>query len=1086
MKIKFLFLASITAASVNAKPVDTPLWLRNPDISPDGKTIAFTYKGDIYTVPVQGGNARQLTSSSAFDTTPKWSPDGSKIAFASEREGSLDIFVMDAVGGTPRRLTTNSGSEQLRAWLDDDNILFAASMQPAAEAAMGAFLPQTYVISTTPGSRPRLFMSIPTTSVSVSGNKLLYQDRKGYEDVLRKHEHSSGTADIWLLTLGKDGNAKDGSFKKLTDFNGQDICPVWDGSGENGNFLYVSEEDGTLNVYEANINTGSKKQLTKFTTHPVRSLSASKDGKIMAFSRDGKLWTMTRSSEPKEVNVSIIADNYASDVVKSLRKSGATSIAVSPEGNEVAFVMRGNVYVTSMDYATTKQITSTPEQERIVDFSPDGRTLVYDSEREGIWQLFTATIKNPDEENFTYATEIVEEPLYKTSVPAFQPAFSPDGKKVAFLEDRDELRVIDIATKKVNTALEKKYNYSYHDGDVEFTWSPDSRWFLTSYIGNGGWNNTDIALVAADGSKVIDLTNSGYNDSNPHWAIDGKAMTWESDRAGYRSHGSWGAESDVYIMFFDGDAFDRFNMSEEEAKLADKAKDKKEKDDADDKKDGKKSKKDKKGKKEKEEKEPADLLKFDLENARYRVVRLTDSSSLLGDHYLDKKGENLYYGANGDLYVKKIRDDETKVVSKGNGRGGFEPTKDDDAIVIIGRGGITKVEIPSGTAEKVEFEAPLAYNAAAEREYIYEHMLRQVKDKFYDVDLHGVDWEMYGNEYRKFLPHINNNYDFAELLSEILGELNASHTGGRYRSPGATMLTANLGAFFDESFDGDGLRVAEVLKMGPLATAEAAIVPGEIITAIDGEKILAGKEYFTMLEGKAGKKVRLTVLSNEGKERTVYVKPVDDVSELLYRRWVEHNRAVVDSVSGGRVGYVHVEGMDSPSFRKTYEEMLGLHRNCDAIIVDTRFNGGGWLHNDLAVLLAGKEYARFTPRGRYIGSEPFSQWHKPSVMLVNEGNYSDGYGAAYAYQTLKLGDIVGAPIPGTMTAVWWETQVDPSLVFGIPQTTNSTLDGTPLENRQLNPEIIIYNSPAEMLNGHDAQLIGATRHLLDKLSDNTK
>ena len=1086
MKIKFLFLASITAATVNANPVDTPLWLRNPDISPDGKTIAFTYKGDIYTVPVQGGNARQLTSSSAFDTTPKWSPDGSKIAFASDREGSLDIFVMDAVGGTPRRLTTNSGSEQLRAWLDDDNILFAASMQPAAEAAMGAFLPQTYVISTTPGSRPRLFMSIPTTSISVSANKLLYQDRKGYEDVLRKHEHSSGTADIWLLTLGKDGNAKDGSFKKLTAFNGQDICPVWDGSGENGNFLYVSEEDGTLNVYEANINTGSKKQLTKFTTHPVRSLSASKDGKIMAFSRDGKLWTMTRSSEPKEVNVSIIADNYASDVVKSLRKSGATSIAVSPEGNEVAFVMRGNVYVTSMDYATTKQITSTPEQERIVDFSPDGRTLVYDSEREGIWQLFTATIKNPDEENFTYATEIVEEPLYKTSVPAFQPAFSPDGKKVAFLEDRDELRVIDIATKKVNTALEKKYNYSYHDGDVEFTWSPDSRWFLTSYIGNGGWNNTDIALVAADGSEVIDLTNSGYNDSNPHWAMDGKAMTWESDRAGYRSHGSWGAESDVYIMFFDGDAFDRFNMSEEEAKLADKAKDKKEKDDADDKKDGKKSKKDKKGKKDKEEKEPADLLKFDLENARYRVVRLTDSSSLLGDHYLDKKGENLYYGANGDLYVKKIRDDETKVVSKGNGRGGFEPTKDDDAIVIIGRGGITKVEIPSGTAEKVEFEAPLAYNAAAEREYIYEHMLRQVKDKFYDVDLHGVDWEMYGNEYRKFLPHINNNYDFAELLSEILGELNASHTGGRYRSPGATMHTANLGAFFDESFDGDGLKVAEVLKMGPLATAEAAIVPGEIITAIDGEKILAGKEYFTVLEGKAGKKVRLTVLSNEGKERTVYVKPVDDVSELLYRRWVEHNRAVVDSVSGGRVGYVHVEGMDSPSFRKTYEEMLGLHRNCDAIIVDTRFNGGGWLHNDLAVLLAGKEYARFTPRGRYIGSEPFSQWHKPSVMLVNEGNYSDGYGAAYAYQTLKLGDIVGAPIPGTMTAVWWETQVDPSLVFGIPQTTNSTLDGTPLENRQLNPEIIIYNSPAEMLNGHDAQLIGATRHLLDKLSDNTK
>lgn len=1077
-------LGSTMAAT--AAPVDNPLWLRGPSVSPDGSTVAFTYMGDIYSVPVTGGDACQLTSSPAYDASPMWSPDGSKIAFVSDREGSLDIYIMDARGGTPVRLTTHSSNEQIRAWLDNDHILYSASLQPAPEAATGDFLPQTYVVSTVTGSRPRLFMSLPATSISVSGDRLLYQDRKGYEDVLRKHERSSGTADIWLLTLGKDGKAKDGTFTKLTDFNGQDLNPVWNGAG-NGDFYYVSEEDGTLNVYSANINGKEKKQLTRFTTHPVRSLSASADGKVLTFSRDGQLWSLVPGGEPKVIDVRITADNYVRDVVKSIRKSGATSVAVSPEGNEVAFVLRGNVYVTSIDYATTKQITSTADQERVVDFAPDGRTIVYDSERDGLWQLFTATIKNPDEDSFTYATEIVEEPLYKSDSPAFQPAYSPDGKKVAFLEGREELRVIDVASKKVNTALEKKYNYSYTDGDVEFAWSPDSRWFLTSYIGKGGWNNTDIALVAADGSEIIDLTNSGYNDSNPRWAMDGKAMTWESDRAGYRSHGSWGAESDVYIMFFDGEAYDRFMMTEEEAKLADKAKDekdKKDKDGDDDNKSAKKSKKDKKGKNNKEkdkDKDAVEPLKFDIDNAKYRVLRLTDASTLLGDHYLDKKGENLYYGSNGDLYVKKIRDDETKVISKGNGRGGFAPMKDGDALVVISRGGISKIGLPDGKSDKIDFDAPLAYNAASERAYIYDHMLRQVREKFYDENLHGVDWEMYGNEYRKYLPHINNNYDYAEMLSEILGELNASHTGGRYRASGPSMRTADLGAFFDESYEGDGLKVVEVLKMGPLSTAEANIVPGEIIMAIDGETILAGRDYFPMLEGKAGKKVRLTVSGTDGKERTVYVKPVGSAGDLLYRRWVEHNRAVVDSVSGGRIGYVHVEGMNSPSFRKTYEEMLGLHRNCDAIIVDTRFNGGGWLHNDLAVLMAGKEYARFTPRGRYIGSEPFSQWHKPSVMLVNEGNYSDGYGAPYAYQTLKLGDIVGAPIPGTMTAVWWETQVDPSLVFGIPQTTNSTLDGTPLENRQLNPDVVIYNAPGEMLNGHDAQLVGATLHLLKKL-----
>lgn len=1065
----FLSFALTVSMVASAATVENPLWLRNPALSPDGKTVAFTYKGDIYTVGVEGGVARQLTSSPAYDTTPLWNPAGDRIAFASDREGSLDIYIMDAEGGTPVRLTTHSGSEQPRAFLDDSHILYSAALQPAADAAMGDFQAQTYIVSTDAGSRPRLFMSIPTTKISVDGNRLLYQDRKGYEDVLRKHEQSSGTADVWLLTLDEDHNAKNGSFRKLTDFKGQNQNPVWAGDNE---YYYTSEEDGTLNVYRNNLEGTSKTQLTRFTTHPVRSLSASADGKTLTFSQDGKLWSLAPGGEPKQIPVSITADNYVSDVEKSIRKSGATSVAVSPKGNEIAFVMRGNVYVTSTEYATTKQITSTAAQERVVDFAPDGRTLVYDSDRDGVWQLFTATIANPDEESFTYATEIREEPLYKSDKPSFQPAYSPDGKKVAFLWDRDELRVIDAETKAVNTALDRSGNYSYTDGDVEFEWSPDSKWFLTSYIADGGWNNSDIALVAADGSSVTDLTNSGYSDSTPRWALDGKAMTWESDRAGYRSHGSWGAESDVYIMFFDADAYERFNMSEEEVKLADKAKEKKEKDEADEK--GNKSKKDKK----KDKKDSVEPLKFDLANAKYRVIRLTDSSSNLGDHYLDKKGENLYYGSNGDLYVKKIRDDETKLLAKGKGRGGFDPAEDGDALYIVSQGGISKVGLPDGKSEKVEFEAPLAYNAAKEREYIYNHMLSQVRDKFYDENLHGVDWDKYGEEYRKFLPHINNNYDFAELLSEILGELNASHTGGRYYPKGATMRTADLGAFFDESWEGDGLHVTEVLNMGPLA---GFVKPGEVIVAIDGDKIEYGKDYYPLLEGKAGKKVRLTVNSAEGVRRDVYVKPVGSSSDLLYRRWVEHNRHVVDSVSGGRIGYVHVEGMNSPSFRRVYSEMLGLHRNCDAIIVDTRFNGGGWLHNDLAVLLSGKEYTRFMPRGRYIGSEPFSQWHKPSVMLVNEGNYSDGYGAAYAYQTLGLGDIVGAPIPGTMTAVWWETQVDPSLIFGIPQTTNATVDGTPLENHQLEPDVIIYNTPGEMLNGTDAQLVGATLHLLEKL-----
>lgn len=277
--------------------------------------------------------------------------------------------------------------------------------------------------------------------------------------------------------------------------------------------------------------------------------------------------------------------------------------------------------------------------------------------------------------------------------------------------------------------------------------------------------------------------------------------------------------------------------------------------------------------------------------------------------------------------------------------------------------------------------------------------------------------------------------------------------------------------------------MAELLAHSPLRATGASLQVGDIIESIDGTTIKAGADYYPLLEGKTGKKVLLGVRRASGATEKVAVKPYSSAHQQadLYRRWVARNEAAVDSLSGGRIGYVHVEGMDSPSFRTVYDRLLGKYRNREAVIVDTRFNGGGWLHNDIAVLLGGKEYVQFTPRDKYIGSEPFSQWTKPSVMLVNEANYSDAHGTPFVYQTLGIGDIVGAPVPGTMTAVWWETQIDPTIYFGIPQVTSRDMQGNALENKQLNPDVVIYNTPADIVAGHDAQISGAVEHLLKKL-----
>lgn len=1075
---RLLTLSLLAASLASANAAENARWLRDAAISPDGSKIAFTYKGNIFTVPSSGGNAVQITSNNAYDCKPVWSPDGKKIVFTSTREGSDDIFITSANGGTPRRLTTNSGNEQPLTFFNDSTLLFNASQLVGKNTSRAPFLSQIYSINVYSNNpRPKLFLSVPVVSANAnSKGEILYQDRKGVEDVLRKHERSSGTADVWLY--------KNGDFSQLTNFNGGDQSPVW---GKGDTYYYVSEKDGTLNVFESTLGGKTEKQLTKFTKHPVRSLSSASNG-MLAFSWDGDIYTLKPGSEPKKLNVLVTADNYDSDLVKRYISNGASDLVVSPEGKEVAFIVRGDLYVTSTEYKTTKRITDTPAQERTASFSPDGRTIVFDSDVDGVWQLFTAKIKNDKEKEFAYASDIVIEPLYKCATSAMQPAFSPDGKKVAFLEDRTALKVIDLATKKVVTALDGKYNYSYSDGDVPFAWSPDSKWLIISYIGNSGWNNTDIALVKADGSQVVDLTESGHSDGNPKWALNGKAITYSTGKYGMKAQGSWGNQEDVILMALDPEAWEKFNFTEEEAALAEKA-EKDSKDEAkDDSKDDKKGKgkKGKKGKKEKDVKKEEKETVLDLANRRYRTRRLTGRSSNMWDYFLSPKGDKLYFVAASteggySIHVKDLKKGDTKVLLKGVA-GALNPDKKGENLFVLSNSGIKKITLSNANVKDIEFDAPYDRKPSLERAYIFDHMANQVRDKFYDENLHGVDWEYYTNHYREFLPYISNNRDFATLLSEILGELNASHTGGRFYGGRPSLSTASLGAYFDENYDGDGLKVAEIFPRGPLAAKTADIKPGDVITSIDGEVIKAGEDYFPMLEGKSGEKVRLGIRKANGTTAEAVVKPISSgmQSEMAYQRWVERNEQIADSLSGGKIGYVHVRGMDGNSYQVVYDRILGKYRDCDAIVVDTRFNGGGWLHNDLAILLGGKQYVTFKPRGREIGHEPFAQWNKPSVMLVNESNYSDAHGAPFVYQTLGLGEVVGAPIPGTMTAVWWETQIDPTLVFGIPQVTNVAMDGTILENHQLNPDIVIYNAPADVEKGIDSQLEGAVKHLMKK------
>ncbi|MBR7067445.1 MAG: PD40 domain-containing protein [Bacteroidales bacterium] len=1089
MKLILTGLCTLMLAlgSANGQELQAPLWLRYPAISPDGSTIVFAYKGNLYRVATEGGQAQVLTTHAAHDYRPVWSHDGKKIAFASDRYGNFDVFVMPATGGQPTRLTHHSANEYPCSFsIDNSQVLFTAHLQDAPQNILfpSRWLTELYAVPAT-GGRTQQLLTTPAEWVSLSpnGQFMAYADVKGMEDIWRKHHTSSITHDVWIY------NTQTGKHQKLSQFEGEDLNPVFAPDGQN--VYYLTERNGSLNVAMQRADNPNAEPLilTQFKQHPVRFLSVAQNG-TLCFAYNGELYTMRPNDEPRKINISIASDQTELEVQRTIAQSGASEMVISPDGKETAFIIGGDIYVTSTEYPSTKRITCTPEQERSVSFSPDGKKLLYAAERNGSWNIYQTSIMNSDEPNFSLSTLLHEEPLVEISEEAFQPLYSPNGKEVAFLKERTELCIINIDTKKIRTVLAPHHNYSYSDGDQWFQWSPDSKWLLAQYFEYPSWPCSEVALISADGSAPVrNLTQSGYDDANPKWAMNGKCIIWFSDKMGMRSHGSWGAQFDVWAMFLTQDAYDEFRLTKHEWTLLQEQRKNEKKDDKN-RTDKAEDKKDKKTQPAADKSNTVKPLQFDFENIADRRVRLTINSSSLSDAVLTSNGEKLFYLSRFergfDLWVHNLKERETKLLVKLDGHAhNLQFDKDEKNLYLLSKGSIKKIEVASGKQKPVTFSAERIVNRPLEREHLFEHMWRQVLKKFYDPNIHGVDWAYYKKEYARFLPHINNNYDFAEMASELLGELNASHTGCRFTPANKNAdNTASLGVLYDFKHTGNGVRIAEVLDKSPLAKANTKVKTGVIIEKIDGQEITTTTDHFALLNHKAGQLTMLHLYDPASGQRwTETIRPITQAeeSDLLYARFVRRNTQKVEELSGGRIGYVHVRGMDSQSFRDVYSDLLGKHRNKEAVVVDTRFNGGGWLHDDLATLLSGKRYADFTPRGQFVNSEPIAKWHKPSALLIGEGNYSDAHGFPYTYRTLGIGPLIGMPIPGTMTAVWWEQLIDPTLVFGIPQMGVRNLNGQYLENQQLQPDIKVAISPEDAATGNDTQLAKAVEVLLKQI-----
>jgi Tol biopolymer transport system component/C-terminal processing protease CtpA/Prc len=1087
--LAILLLASV---SYNALAQTTPEWVRYPAISPDGDSIAFTYKGDIYRVSAKGGDATRLTFHAAHDFQPVWSADSKRLAFASERHGNFDVFVMDAMGGEATRLTFHSSDEIPYDFMPANNgkpetVLFKGMRMDSNTHRQfpSRTYPELYTVPTEGGRVSQMLTSAAEeVNVSSNGTSFVYQDIKGYENAWRKKHQSAVTRDLWLYNV----NGK--THTQLTQFGGEDRNPVF--SDDDDDVYFLSEREGTFNVFKMEVDEPTKvKQLTSFDTHPVRFLSQV-DGTLV-FTHHGQLYTMRDGRKAKKVDITIRTQGTTNQETFDGINGEIEDFSISPNGKEIAFIANGDVFVSSKDGSFTKQITDTPYTEASVGFSEDGKHLVYSSERDLKWRIFTAK-KVRETEPFFYAASLIEETaLIDNDKDNYLPLYSPDGKKIAFVEDRRTLKVADADGSNAITLVGREEMIHFGDNDQYFTWSPDSQFLIFDHVRL--LHNSDVAIVKADGSEPFKpLSLSAYYDSYGKWVMDGKAILYFSNKDGMRNYATSGRkQADVYASFLDEATWDEFRLSKNDFALLEAIeeanKPEEEEDKAEEGAEETESETSDASDAEEEATDEVEMLSIQWEGLEDRTARLTIHSSLIADAVLDKDGKFLYYLTRFEdklgLWKTNLRTKDTKkIIDLKANNGTLKWDSDHENLYLLSGGRLSTLDVEKEKSKSIKISGESKKTSPDLFEAAFDHVWLRTQKAFYDPTFHGVDWQKMYDEYKPKVAHIGNNQEFAELVSEIVGELNVSHAGAR--AIGGFNIsnkdaTGNLGIFYDSNNSANGIKITEVLKGGPLDKANIDVAAGDVITHIDGTLIDTSFDWAKLLNRKTGKFVLLTVENAQGESNQFTVKPIDfwDQMGLLYDRFVDINEKEVLAKSDNQLGYVHIPWMGDPPFRNVYDVMLGKHFDKKGMVVDARFNGGGDLVADLAMFFTGESFISYETADKIVGGEPTSRYTKPLVSLFNESMYSDGHCYASGFEDLDLGTSIGMPVPGTCSFAGWES-LPVGIRWGMVPVSAKNKQGEWMENNQTSPDILIKNMPSQLSNGVDQQLEKSIETLLEQ------
>lgn len=1022
-----------------------------PNPSPDGSEIAFVTSGDIWVVPAGGGVATLLVSHEATEGSPRFSPDGARLAFTSDRAGDNNIYVMTLATGDVTRLTYGDGNEELDGWSPDGNwVYFADGRQDPGghpdiwRIGVGGGTPMPVLADR---YSPEFHAAVAPDghTIAIAANARMAQSqwwRNG-------HSHID-ESEIWLVTPGGPP-----AYRQLSESGSKNVWPMWSGS----DVVYVSDRSGSENLWVQPAAGGSARALTSFTDGRLLFPSITPDGRLVTFERDFGIWTMQLpDGPPVPVAITLRGARQRTAAEHLSLNDDFEDLALSPDGKKVAFTVRGEVFATAAgDGGPATRVTTSLAAEEGISWAPDSRRIAYTSRRFGNPKLFLYDFGSNQERQLTRGAGV-----------DMTPRFSPDGSRVAYARDGREIRVVDLesgADTQVATGRLWRYPFGL---DRPLVWSPDGEWIAFFSADDRTFTNVWLVPTAGgDAHRVSGLANTSANSIA--WSPDGETIYFDTHQ---RTQTDQIASVDLvprtpmfredrFTALFEpptepeggGDRRTSVGSAAEDTSLAPVF---------------------------------ADIR---------RRLSLLPIGVDVGTIALSPDGKTLVFTGSAEgrenLYAFSVDRAETgqrvtrQVTSSAGGKDRPQFTPDGDEVYYLERGRIQIANLESGRTRTLAVNAELDVEFDRLKVEAFEEGWTYLRDHFYDDQFHGADWDDVRRRFDPYIRGATTRMQYSRLMNMMLGELNSSHLG--HFVQGNTGPTHGvLGLRFDrtEYEEGGRLRITEVLPLGPAAVA-GGITVGDYLLTVKGEAMGAGVNLDRVLENTRGDRVLVTVSSSaSGSDaHEVAVQPITMGNErqLAYRDWVETNRAYVEERSGGRLGYVHMASMSFGSLMQLYKDLDAENHDKEGVVVDIRNNNGGFVNSYALDVFARRGYITMQLRGypeanarSILGQRSLE---RGTVLVVNQHTLSDGEDFTEGYRALGLGQVVGVPTAGWIIYTWGLQLVDGSNLR-MPRSKIRGADGEVMERNPRPVDVEVVRPMGESYSGRDSQLDAAVEVLL--------